>query len=63
MSRPVAVRRTAGRYVDTAAYSANDMALLVAGYTKWICMYDTAHRLLLRRWQVRPTSDVVQPAH
>eukprot|EP00667_Euglena_gracilis_P001596 EG_transcript_1595 len=44
--------QTAGRYVDTAAYSANDMALLVAGYTKWICMYDTAHRLLLRRWQL-----------
>jgi len=43
---------TAGRYVETAAYTGNDAGLLVAGSTKWLCLYDVTNRLLLRRWQM-----------
>lgn len=49
--RRSAANSTLGKYFTTLCYSADGSYILAAGNSKYICMYDIADQVLLRRFQ------------
>lgn len=50
--RRSAANSTSGKYFTTLCYSADGSYILAGGNSKFICMYDIAEQVLLRRFQV-----------
>ncbi|KAL9232034.1 hypothetical protein vseg_007183 [Gypsophila vaccaria] len=50
--RRSAVNTTSGKYFTTLCYSADGSYILAGGNSKFICMYDIAEQVLLRRFQI-----------
>ncbi|KAM7253980.1 hypothetical protein ACFE04_031662 [Oxalis oulophora] len=50
--RRSAANSSAGKYFTTLCYSADGNYILAAGSSKYICMYDIADQVLLRRFQI-----------
>ncbi|XP_072952424.1 periodic tryptophan protein 2 [Typha angustifolia] len=50
--RRTAANSTSGKYFTTLCYSADGSYILAAGNSKYICMYDIADQVLLRRFQI-----------
>ncbi|KAG0456274.1 hypothetical protein HPP92_024062 [Vanilla planifolia] len=50
--RRSAANSTSGKYFTTLCYSADGSYILAGGNSKYICMYDVADQILLRRFQI-----------
>ena len=50
--RRAAGNANSGRAFTSLAYSADGSFLLAGGSSKFVCMYDTSERIMLRRFQV-----------
>ncbi|KAK9666312.1 hypothetical protein RND81_14G176600 [Saponaria officinalis] len=50
--RRSAANSTSGKYFTTLCYSADGSYILAGGNSKFICMYDIAEQVLLRRFQI-----------
>ncbi|KAL2926244.1 Periodic tryptophan protein 2 [Bienertia sinuspersici] len=50
--RRSAANSTSGKYFTTLCYSADGSYILAGGNSKFICMYDVAEQVLLRRFQI-----------
>ncbi|KAH9625045.1 hypothetical protein KSS87_020798, partial [Heliosperma pusillum] len=50
--RRSAANSTSGKYFTTLCYSADGSYILAGGNSKYICMYDIAEQVLLRRFQI-----------
>ncbi|KAL6006116.1 U3 snoRNP protein [Asimina triloba] len=50
--RRSAANSTSGKYFTTLCYSADGSYILAGGSSKYICMYDVADQVLLRRFQI-----------
>uniref|UniRef100_A0A803LN58 Small-subunit processome Utp12 domain-containing protein n=1 Tax=Chenopodium quinoa TaxID=63459 RepID=A0A803LN58_CHEQI len=50
--RRSAANSTSGKYFTTLSYSADGSYILAGGSSKFICMYDIAEQVLLRRFQI-----------
>ncbi|CAL5327694.1 unnamed protein product [Camellia sinensis] len=50
--RRSAANSSAGKYFTTLCYSADGSYILAGGSSKYICMYDIADQVLLRRFQI-----------
>lgn len=50
--RRSAVNSSSGKYFTTLCYSADGSYILAGGSSKYICMYDVADQVLLRRFQI-----------
>ncbi|CAO2839236.1 unnamed protein product [Amaranthus hypochondriacus] len=50
--RRSAANSTSGKYFTTLCYSADGSYILAGGNSKFICMYDVAEQILLRRFQI-----------
>ncbi|EEF44743.1 periodic tryptophan protein 2 [Ricinus communis] len=50
--RRSAANSTTGKYFTTLCYSADGSCILAGGSSKYICMYDVADQVLLRRFQI-----------
>ncbi|KAJ8452785.1 hypothetical protein Cgig2_014548 [Carnegiea gigantea] len=50
--RRSAANCTSGKYFTTLCYSADGSYILAGGNSKFICMYDVAEQVLLRRFQI-----------
>ncbi|XP_020581444.1 periodic tryptophan protein 2 homolog [Phalaenopsis equestris] len=50
--RRSAANSTSGKYFTTLCYSADGSYILAGGSSKYICMYDVAEQVLLRRFQI-----------
>lgn len=47
-----AINSSSGKYFTTLCYSADGSYILAGGNSKYICMYDVADQVLLRRFQI-----------
>ncbi|KAJ8643228.1 hypothetical protein MRB53_004976 [Persea americana] len=50
--RRSAAKSSSGKYFTTLCYSADGSYILAGGSSKYICMYDVADQVLLRRFQI-----------
>nr|QEX51138.1 putative periodic tryptophan protein 2 isoform X1 [Cymbidium ensifolium] len=50
--RRSAANSTSGKYFTTLCYSADGSYILAGGSSKYICMYDVADQVMLRRFQI-----------
>ncbi|GAB2228167.1 hypothetical protein Droror1_Dr00009997 [Drosera rotundifolia] len=50
--RRTAANSSSGKYFTTLCYSADGSYILAGGRSKYICMYDVAEQVLLRRFQI-----------
>ncbi|KAJ6826880.1 periodic tryptophan protein 2-like protein [Iris pallida] len=50
--RRSAAKSSSGKYFTTLCYSADGSYILAGGSSKYVCMYDVAEQVLLRRFQI-----------
>ena len=57
--RRAAGNANSGRAFTSVAYGADGSFLLAGGSSKFVCMYDTTERIMLRRFQVSCGADAL----